>query len=135
MEESYNSKIIDGEASESDEEEIEQESFSTLDSISPLQVSPSPQALTKVTLTPKYNSLLQRKLFEKNMKLRSDIVSYKCESFIKSADRIKNLNDQIKLTYVKLQETSQKMRLSLNDLLNTEDQIKECSDTNFGNFK
>lgn len=134
MEESYSSKIIDGEASESDEE-IVQESFSTLDSVSPLQVSPSPQMLTKVILTPKYNSLLQRKLFEKNIKLRSEIVSYKCESFSKSADKIKILNEQVKLTYVKLQETSQKMRLSLNDLLNIEDQLKECSYAKFGSFR
>ncbi|XP_060570598.1 biogenesis of lysosome-related organelles complex 1 subunit 3-like [Ruditapes philippinarum] len=126
--------IVSGEASESDEEfEIvtsegqilplnvnTSEKGDTTDLTSPQSPSlPSQQKEVK----PKYNTLLNRKLRERNIALRRHIVDTIHQSYTQAATGLHNLTIQLQKSHIAIQDVSHHMRNTTNDLFQLEDKV------------
>ncbi|KAH3739063.1 biogenesis of lysosome-related organelles complex 1 subunit 3-like [Dreissena polymorpha] len=125
--------VVSGEASESDEEfevvtsdgvtlpplNVNEAEKATTDTGSP--VSPAPAQ--KLPPKSKYNSLLNRKLRERNIALRRHLVDTVHQSFTIAAKDIHNLTMQLQKSHIAIQDVSHNMREATNTLFYLEDKV------------
>ncbi|XP_052810638.1 biogenesis of lysosome-related organelles complex 1 subunit 3-like [Mya arenaria] len=125
--------VVSGEASESDEEyEIITHEQSDLP---PLNVNlaeqgdteesapTSPQLQQNMPPKSKYNSLLNRKLRERNIALRRHIVETIHQNYTIAGKDIHNLTLQLQKSHIAMQDVSHHMRDTTNNLFNLEDRV------------
>ncbi|KAL4232437.1 biogenesis of lysosome-related organelles complex 1 subunit 3 [Mactra antiquata] len=126
--------VVTGEAPESDEEF---EIVTNDDKILPLNVNTSQRGdnnddthdlppsvpVTLKETKPKYNTLLNKKLRERNVALRRHIVDTIHQSYLLAAKDIKNLNTQLQKSHIAIQDVSHHMRNVNNDLFHLEDKV------------
>ncbi|XP_045196077.2 biogenesis of lysosome-related organelles complex 1 subunit 3-like [Mercenaria mercenaria] len=126
--------IVSGEASESDEEF---EIVTSEGQVLPLNVNisekgdtsdiSSPQSppfpIQQKETKPKYNTLLNRKLRERNIALRRHIVDTIHQSYTQAAKDLHNLTVQLQRSHIAIQDVSHHMRNTTNDLFNLEDKV------------
>lgn len=128
--------VVSGEASESDEEEVNTDEIHQLP---PLKVDRadtsatdhlpegepvSPTAVQHTdTHRPKYNSLLHRKLRDRNIALRQHIADTINQTYVIAGKDLHNNTLQLQKTQVAIQDVSHHMRLTTNDLFHLEDRV------------
>ncbi|CAG5133818.1 unnamed protein product [Candidula unifasciata] len=128
------SVVVDGEAPESDEEEINTGNSPTKKELPQLKLnehsSPfeSVDDLTSVpTLSPKYagrpkyDNVLNKKLWESNLSLCNNLNGLVGQSYLSAAKEITNCCQQLSKSHASLQDVSHNMRLMTNDCFNLQD--------------
>lgn len=131
--------IVSGEASESEEEEeintsqdnalpplkVDTEGKGDKDDITNGEIPPSPTTPTFKTheFKPKYDTLLHRKLRERNMALRRHIVDTVHHTYLTAAKDLSNTTQQLHKSQSAIMDIQHHMRLLTNDSFNLEDKI------------
>jgi hypothetical protein len=112
-----------GEAPESDEEDFEV-NFNSIFPESP--PSPSLDTGDEVKLkrsskvNPKYDTLLHRKLREKNEKLKEELINIACQPYLNGSREIQSLTHQLIRSQKTVQEISSNLRKLSKDIINLE---------------
>ncbi|XP_013379794.1 biogenesis of lysosome-related organelles complex 1 subunit 3 [Lingula anatina] len=125
--------VVSGEASESEEEETDNE-FTNHQDLVPLNVdtsksgdslhgpiTPKTRLIEKEEL--KYDTLLHKKLRERNVSLRRSLVDTVHQVYVGGSKELKNTTLQLVKSQNAIQDVSHNLRLLTNDLFNLEDKI------------
>uniref|UniRef100_A0A0B7BUI2 Biogenesis of lysosome-related organelles complex 1 subunit 3 n=1 Tax=Arion vulgaris TaxID=1028688 RepID=A0A0B7BUI2_9EUPU len=128
------SMVVDGEAPESDEEEIDTSANSSKKEIPHLHLSEHsslyesldditgvPTLSSKQAGRPKYDNVLNRKLWESNLSLCNNANGLVSQTYLSAAKDIANCSQQLSKSQVSLQDVSHNMRLMTNDCFNLQD--------------
>ncbi|XP_071114154.1 biogenesis of lysosome-related organelles complex 1 subunit 3-like [Haliotis cracherodii] len=135
--------VISGEASESEEEvdtslqgsqelpalKVDRNRGEDLQGSDPTQL-PILTTTRMVTSKPKYDTLLHRKLRERNLQFHGHLVSLGSHAYLSAAKHINNTTQQLLKSHVAIQDVSHNMRLMTNDLFRLEDKINIISSCN-----
>jgi len=126
--------VVEGEASESEEEELDSngnalpstqqksnENSSSYESID--DIADMPSLAPKQMWKPKYDSVLNRKLWESNMSFCNNINAMASHTYMTAAKDIVNCAQQLSRSHAAIQDVSHNMRLLTNDLFNLDDRV------------
>ncbi|BFZ24896.1 hypothetical protein BsWGS_27934 [Bradybaena similaris] len=128
------SVVVDGEAPESDEEEINtgtsptrkelpqlklNEHSSPFESVDDLSSVPTLSA--KYAGRPKYDNILNKKLWESNLSLCNNLNGIVGQTYLSAAKELTNCSQQLSKSHASLQDVSHNMRLMTNDCFNLQD--------------
>ncbi|XP_059166359.1 biogenesis of lysosome-related organelles complex 1 subunit 3-like [Physella acuta] len=130
-----NAIVIEGEASESDEEELDTSLQSPNRELPPLKLEHSvsfdsnddisnvPTLSLKQAGKPKFENVLNRKLWESNLSLCNNLNGIASQAFLSAAKDLNNCGQQLSRSHASIQDVSHHMRLMTNDLFNLQDKI------------
>ncbi|XP_064627261.1 biogenesis of lysosome-related organelles complex 1 subunit 3-like [Lineus longissimus] len=85
--------------------------------------SPMRQTSCSIRDQVKYDTLLHRKLKERNISLRRNLVIMKSQAYLRAGKELKNTTQQLIKSQSAIQDVSNNMRLLTNDLFHLEDKI------------
>lgn len=137
--------VVTGEASESEEEEVnmttnksslsfpESTFDKTVGDLDPSQTKPDSSSDTKIRKNHaplKYKTLLHKKLRERNISLQRNISELMCHPFQSATHEINNLTQQLVKTQLLIQDLAPTLRQLTNDLFHLEDTVDlvhDCS--------
>ncbi|XP_041354171.1 biogenesis of lysosome-related organelles complex 1 subunit 3-like isoform X2 [Gigantopelta aegis] len=128
--------VVSGEAPESDEEvdtsnqnnqelpvlKVDFQKCETDQAIDPSKL-PTLETTRMVTSRPKYDTLLHRKLREKNLAFHHHLVEIGSQAYLSSAKQLQNITQNLLKSHKAIQDISHNMRLLTNDLFHLEDKI------------
>ncbi|KAI8752807.1 biogenesis of lysosome-related organelles complex 1 subunit 3 [Biomphalaria glabrata] len=125
--------VVAGEASESDEEEIDTSLHQYKKELPPLKViehSVSYESVDDVaglsikqSGKPKYDTILNKKLWESNLSLYNNLNGLVSHTYLSAAKDINNCGQMLTKSHAQIQDVSHHMRLMTNDLFNLQDAI------------
>ncbi|XP_023236469.1 biogenesis of lysosome-related organelles complex 1 subunit 3-like [Centruroides sculpturatus] len=123
--------VVSGEASESDEEICSgptSASYATGEQNFDLRCSSS-ESVEKMDIPKfeerlRYNTLLHRKLREKNQSLHKNLIEMACQPYQSAAKEIGSISQQLIKSQILVQEVSSTLRRLTNDLFQLEDKVQ-----------
>ncbi|XP_012938113.1 biogenesis of lysosome-related organelles complex 1 subunit 3 [Aplysia californica] len=127
--------VVEGEASESEEEELDSSGKSIPPALPPIKSlnehSSSYESIDSITNVPtlaprqawkpKYDTVLNRKLWESNLSLCNNANGIASQAYLSAAKDITNCAQQLSKSHGAIQDVSHNLRLLTNDLFNLDD--------------